>query len=78
MERRGPDERADGGQPQPLAHERVPADPGLLDDDAAGHIIDPVAGAPLKSLFAVSIIAKSATVSDALSTTLTTIFWHST
>ena len=44
--------------------------PSLLGNDSAGHIIDPDTGVPLKTTFAVSIIAKSATASDALSTTL--------
>jgi len=44
--------------------------PTLLGNDSAGHIIDPDSGAPVKSVFAVSAVAKSATASDALSTTL--------
>lgn len=44
--------------------------PSLLDSDVAGHIIDPSSGAPLKTTLAISIIEKSATSSDALSTTL--------
>jgi thiamine biosynthesis lipoprotein ApbE len=35
---------------------------------ALGHIIDAVAGEPLKSATAVSVVAESATASDALST----------
>ena len=42
----------------------------LLGNDAAGHIIDPDQGAPLKTTFAVSAVAKTGTASDALSTTL--------
>lgn len=44
--------------------------PSLLGNDSAGHIIDPGKGVPLKTIFAVSVIAKTATASDALSTTL--------
>jgi thiamine biosynthesis lipoprotein len=44
--------------------------PSLLGDDSAGHIIDPETGMPLKTVFAVSAVSKTATVSDALSTTL--------
>jgi thiamine biosynthesis lipoprotein len=44
--------------------------PSLLENDSAGHIIDPETGLPLKTAFAVSVIAKTATASDALSTTL--------
>jgi FAD:protein FMN transferase len=44
--------------------------PGLLQDSSAGHIIDPETGLPLRSSFAVSVVAKTATASDALSTTL--------
>jgi thiamine biosynthesis lipoprotein ApbE len=43
--------------------------PSLLGDDAAGHIIDPDTGRPLRTEFAVSVIAQAGTVSDALSTT---------
>jgi thiamine biosynthesis lipoprotein len=42
----------------------------LLGTDSAGHIIDPDTGRPLKTEFAVSVVAKNGTVSDALSTTL--------
>jgi thiamine biosynthesis lipoprotein len=42
----------------------------LLGNDSAGHIIDPNTGMPLKTVFAVSAVSKTATVSDALSTTL--------
>jgi thiamine biosynthesis lipoprotein len=44
--------------------------PSLLGNDSAGHIIDPDTGRPLKTEFAVSVIAKTGTASDALSTTL--------
>src|SRR5882672_11406311 len=44
--------------------------PSLLGKDSAGHIIDPDTGTPLKSEFAVSVMAKTGTASDALSTTL--------
>ena len=42
----------------------------LLGSDSPGHIIDPATGRPLKTGFAVSVIAKTGTTSDALSTTL--------
>jgi FAD:protein FMN transferase len=42
--------------------------PSLLGKDSAGHIIDPDTGMPLRTDFAVSVIAKTGTVSDALST----------
>ena len=42
----------------------------LLGMDSPGHIIDPNTGKPLQTQFAVSAIAKTGTVSDALSTTL--------
>jgi thiamine biosynthesis lipoprotein len=48
--------------------EQTPA--SLLGKDGAGHIIDPDTGRPLQTVFAVSAIAKTATASDALSTTL--------
>jgi FAD:protein FMN transferase len=48
--------------------EQTPA--SLMGNETAGHIIDPDNGKPLDSKYALSIIAKSATVSDALSTTL--------
>ena len=44
--------------------------PSLLGNDSAGHIIDPDTGMPLKTVFAVSAVSRTATVSDALSTTL--------
>jgi FAD:protein FMN transferase len=44
--------------------------PSLLSQEPAGHIIDPDTGVPLRTQFAVSIVAESATASDALSTTL--------
>jgi FAD:protein FMN transferase len=42
----------------------------LLGTESAGHIIDPATGTPLKMLSAVSAVSKTATMSDALSTTL--------
>ena len=42
--------------------------PSLLGMPPFGHIIDPIAGEPLKSATAVSVVAESATASDALST----------
>ncbi len=44
--------------------------PSVLGGDAPGHIVVPVTGKPLRSSYAVSVVAKSATASDALSTTL--------
>jgi thiamine biosynthesis lipoprotein len=44
--------------------------PSLLGLPSFGHIIDAVAGEPLKSATAVSVVADSATASDALSTAL--------
>jgi thiamine biosynthesis lipoprotein len=44
--------------------------PSLTSQESAGHIIDPDTGVPLRTQFAVSIVAKTATASDALSTTL--------
>jgi thiamine biosynthesis lipoprotein len=44
--------------------------PSLLGKDSAGHIIDPETGMPLKTVFAVSVVSRTATASDALSTTL--------
>lgn len=44
--------------------------PGVLERTSAGHIIDPKTGIPLNTRFAVSVIANTATASDALSTTL--------
>ena len=41
-----------------------------LEDNSPGHIIDPETGRPLKTRFAVSVVARTATSSDALSTTL--------
>src|SRR6516165_1761480 len=42
----------------------------LLGNDTAGHIIDPETGRPLETPYALSIVAKTGTASDALSTTL--------
>jgi thiamine biosynthesis lipoprotein len=42
----------------------------LLGNDAAGHIIDPSEGTPLKTRYALSVVTKTGTDSDALSTTL--------
>ena len=42
----------------------------LLSRESAGHIIDPDKGVPLNTPFAVSVVAKTGTASDALSTTL--------
>jgi thiamine biosynthesis lipoprotein len=44
--------------------------PDLFGGGNAGHIIDPDTGQPAKAAGAVSVIARTATVSDALSTTL--------
>jgi FAD:protein FMN transferase len=44
--------------------------PSLLQNNSAGHIIDPETGLPLHSSYAVSVIATTATASDALATTL--------
>jgi thiamine biosynthesis lipoprotein len=44
--------------------------PSLLGSDTAGHIVDPETGMPLKTVFAVSAVSRTATASDALSTTL--------
>ena len=44
--------------------------PTLLGKDSVGHIIDPETGMPLRTNFAISVIAKTATESDALSTSL--------
>ena len=38
--------------------------------NSLGHVVDPGEGVPLQTAFAVSVVAKTATVSDALSTTL--------
>jgi thiamine biosynthesis lipoprotein len=48
--------------------EQTPA--SLLGKNSAGHILDPDTGIPLKTEFAVSVIAKTGTMSDGLSTTL--------
>jgi thiamine biosynthesis lipoprotein len=42
----------------------------LLGNEAAGHIIDPADGGPLKTRYALSVVTKTGTASDALSTTL--------
>jgi FAD:protein FMN transferase len=42
----------------------------LLGNETAGHIIDPDSGKPLETKYALSIVAKTGTASDALSTTL--------
>jgi thiamine biosynthesis lipoprotein len=42
----------------------------LLGNDTAGHIIDPQTGRPFETTCALSIVAKTGTASDALSTTL--------
>jgi thiamine biosynthesis lipoprotein len=44
--------------------------PSLLGNDTAGHIIDPKTGRPLETPYALSIVARTGTASDALSTTL--------
>jgi FAD:protein FMN transferase len=44
--------------------------PSVLGNETAGHIIDPQNGKPLETKYAVSIVAKTGTASDALSTTL--------
>jgi FAD:protein FMN transferase len=48
--------------------EQTPA--SRLTGDAPGHIVVPGSGKPLRTTYAVSVTAKSATASDALSTTL--------
>ena len=48
--------------------EQTPA--SLLGRDSAGHIVDPTTGQPLRTEFAVSVVAPTATLSDGLSTTL--------
>ena len=48
--------------------EQTPA--SLLGIETAGHIIDPYSGKPLKTKYALSIVAQTGTASDALSTTL--------
>ena len=69
---RDPSERVD---PQVLlsdnsvsTSEQTP--PSLLGNATAGHIIDPENGKPLETKYALSIVAKTGTASDALSTTL--------
>jgi len=44
--------------------------PSLLGNATAGHIIDPARGEPLKTKYALSVVVKTGTASDALSTTL--------
>jgi FAD:protein FMN transferase len=44
--------------------------PSVLGNDSAGHIIDPDTGMPLKTVFTVSAVSRTASASDALSTTL--------
>jgi FAD:protein FMN transferase len=44
--------------------------PSLLGKDSAGHIIDPDTGTPLRTDFAVSVIAKTGLATDGLSTSL--------
>jgi FAD:protein FMN transferase len=44
--------------------------PSLLGNATAGHIIDPDNGKPLETKYALSIVAKTGTASDALSTAL--------
>jgi thiamine biosynthesis lipoprotein len=44
--------------------------PSLLGNASSGHIIDPENGKPLETKYALSIVAKTGTASDALSTTL--------
>jgi FAD:protein FMN transferase len=44
--------------------------PSLLSPEAAGHIIDPDNGEPVRTSFAVSVVAGTGTASDALSTTM--------
>jgi FAD:protein FMN transferase len=44
--------------------------PSLLSGDSAGHIIDPDEGVPVRTPFAVSVVANTGSTSDALSTTL--------
>ena len=48
--------------------EQTPA--SLLSPGQAGHIIDPASGVPERTPFAVSVVARTGTASDALSTTL--------
>ncbi|MGH9403356.1 MAG: FAD:protein FMN transferase [Terriglobia bacterium] len=42
----------------------------LMDAGEFGHLIDPITGQPARSSFAVSVVAKTATATDGLSTTL--------
>jgi FAD:protein FMN transferase len=42
----------------------------LLGNESVGHIIDPEKGVPLRTRYTLSVVAKTGTVSDALSTTL--------
>lgn len=44
--------------------------PSLLGNETAGHIIDPDTGKPLETRYALSVVVKTGTASDALSTTL--------
>jgi FAD:protein FMN transferase len=44
--------------------------PSLLGNATTGHIIDPENGKPLETKYALSVVAKTGTASDALSTTL--------
>lgn len=44
--------------------------PSLLESGPLGHIVDPASGQPMKTSFAVSVLAQNATAADALSTTL--------
>jgi FAD:protein FMN transferase len=44
--------------------------PSLIGSSTGGHIIDPETGKPVQTTIAVSVVAKTATTSDALSTTL--------
>jgi FAD:protein FMN transferase len=44
--------------------------PSLLGNETAGHIIDPATGKPLETRYALSVVVKTGTASDALSTTL--------
>ncbi|HTZ32430.1 MAG TPA: FAD:protein FMN transferase [Methylomirabilota bacterium] len=44
--------------------------PSLLGNQTAGHIIDPENGKPLATKYALSVVVKTGTASDALSTTL--------
>jgi thiamine biosynthesis lipoprotein len=69
---RDPSENVD---PQVILHdnsvstsEQTP--PSELGNESTGHIIDPARGTPLRTRYAISAIAKSATASDGLSTSL--------